>query len=189
MSRTGRARALLAAAGAAALMLSPACGGGGGGGGGPTQPPAPQPGITFNPAGSGGVNSISLTRVGQGGERLSLEVRATGVTELYGVSFDLGFPSAVLDFVDFDEGGFLAGGGAFDTAIQVAESPAGNLVVGATRLGSVGGASGDGVVLVLHFDAIAAGSGPLTFDDPRAFDRNNPQVGVQFVGGSVQVTR
>lgn len=183
-----RARALLAAAGAAAVLLAPACGGGGGGG--PTAPPpTPQPTLTFAPSGAGGANSISLTRMGQGATRLSLEVRATGVTELYGVSFDLEFPSAVLDFVEFDEGPFLAGGGAFDTAVQVVESPAGNLVVGATRLGAVGGASGDGVLLVLHFDAVAAGNGTIAFDGPRAFDRNNPQVGVQWVGGSVQVTR
>jgi len=189
VSRGGGLRALLAAAGAAAVLLAPACGGGGGGGGGPTQPPPPQPAITFTPSVGAGVNSIALARAGQGATRLSLEVRATGVNQLYGVSFDLGFPAAILDFAGFDEGGFLDGGGAFDTAVQVVETPAGNLVVGATRLGAVGGASGDGVLLTLHFDAVAAGSGPIAFDGPQAFDRNNPQVGVQWVGGNVQVTR
>ncbi len=187
MRRCRGGRALLAAAGAAALVLGPACGGGGGGG--PTQPPAPQPGITFTSAGAGGANSIALGRIGQSTTRLSLELRATGVADLYGVSFDLGFPSAVLAFDGFDEGPLLGGGGAFDTAVQVVESPSGNLVVGATRLGLVGGAGGDGVLLTLHFNAIASGGGPIAFDGPQAFDPGGPQNGVQWVGGSVQVIR
>jgi len=188
VSRGRRAGALLAAAGAAALLLAPACGGGGGGGG-PTQPPAPQPGITFTPAGAGGANSITLGRVGQSTTRLSLELRATGVADLYGVSFDLGFPNAVLAFDDFDEGTLLGAGGAFDTAVQVVESPPGNLVVGATRLGLVGGAGGDGVLLTLHFNAIASGGGAIAFDEPQAFDPDGPQNGVQWLGGNVQVIR
>jgi hypothetical protein len=179
---------LLAAAGAGAVLLGPACGGGGGGGG-PTQPPMPQPGITFTPGGAVGANSIALARVGQGATRLSLELRTTGVTDLYGVSFDLGFPSAALSFDGFDEGPMLAAGGAFDTAVQVVESPAGNLVVGATRLGGVAGADGDGTLLTLHFNAVANGGGALSFAGPLAFDRDGPQGGVQWVGGSVQVTR
>jgi hypothetical protein len=186
MSRRG-ARALLAAAGAAAVLLAPACGGGGGGGG-PTQPPMPQPGITFTPGGAAGANSVALVRVGQSTTRLSLELRATGVTDLYGVSFDLRFPSSALSFVDFDEGPMLLGGGIFDTAFQVVETPAGNLVVGATRLGGVAGANGDGVLLTLHFDARASGSGGIAFDGPQAFDRDGAQ-SVQFIGGSVAVVR
>lgn len=171
----------------AAVLLSPACGGGGGGG--PTAPPPPPPqtpSITFTASGQAGAGSIALVRQGQGSDRLSLQVSASQVTGLYGVAFDLRFPSAALDFDGFDEGTLLGSGGA-DTSIQVVEAPPGNLVVGATRLNTVPGVNGSGVLLTLHFNSVASGNGSIVFDGPQAFDRDLDLLVVQFVGGSVQV--
>lgn len=183
-------RAALAAAAlsaAALILIAPACGGGGGGGG-PTEPPPPAAGITFTAAGGGGANTITLVRQGNDPNRLSLAVQANQVTDLFGVSFDLRFPSAALRYGGFDEGTFLPAGG-FDDSYQVAESPTGNLVVGATRLGAVAGATGSGTIMTLHFDAVADGNGQIAFAQPRAFDRNGVPTAVGFSGGSVTVNR
>jgi hypothetical protein len=145
-------------------------------------------GITFTGAGGGGTSTVTLVRQGSDPNRLSLAVQASSVNDLYGVSFDLRFPSAALRYGGFDEGTLLSEGG-FDDTYQVAESTDGNLVVGATRLGAVGGATGSGTVMTLHFDAVANGNGEIAFAQPQAFDRNGAPTAVSFSGGSVTVNR
>jgi hypothetical protein len=167
----------------ALLALLAGCGGGGGGGGGPTGPTR---GIVFTPQGTGGNNTVTLAAGGAtSASTLVLEVRANGVQDLYGVSLDLRYPASLLRFSGSAEGGFLAGTG---TSFQVRESPAGNLVIGLTRLGGVGGASGSGVLLTLRFDALAAGTGAFTVDGPLAVDSGGGPLSLSWSAGSVQVT-
>jgi hypothetical protein len=177
---------------AAALLLTAfawgACGGGGGGGGGnpPTQPP-PTAQIQFTAAGSG---SVFLARgAATTADTLQLEVQVTQVTGLYGLSFDLGYPAALFDYVGFTAGDFFAGG-AGDPSVQVAEGPDGNLIVGATLLGAQPGISGTGLVLTIQLQAVAGGSGALTFNNAEGFDAGgNGLLGLSFAGGTVQVVR
>ncbi|HVF58201.1 MAG TPA: cohesin domain-containing protein [Thermoanaerobaculia bacterium] len=178
---------------AGALLLAfvvAACGGGGGGG--PTQPPPPpppQPGITFTAAGTAPANSVALGS-GAGGTAttLALEVRATQVTNLYGVSFDLQYPATVLRYDGATEGTLLNANGTVQTSLQVVESPAGTLVVGFTRLGTAGGVSGSGTLLTLRFSARAAGTGPFTFVAPAGVDPSGQALaGLTFVAGSAEV--
>lgn len=185
--RDWMARGALAVFAGVLALIAPACGGGGGGGG-PTQPPAPQTGITFTPSGTAAGNSVSLSRQGQSTTVLTLQVDANQLTDLYGVSFDLRFPTAALTFTGFTEGGLLNAGGAA-TSAQVVESPPGNLVVGISRLGAVGGVTGSGTLLTLNFSAVASGNGALTFAGPQAFSSGGTIASTQFIGGSVQVIR
>lgn len=169
------------------LLVLTACGGGGGGGGPtePTPPPPPPPGITFTP-GNAGANSISLgAGSATNATTLFLEVRANSVTDLYGVAFDLRYPNTVLQYVRAVDGGFLGGG-----TIQVAESAPGTLVVGASKLGSVGGSAGSGVLIILEFSSTAAGNGPFTFADNTALNAaGSPLSGLTWAAGTVTVTR
>jgi hypothetical protein len=171
-----------------ALALA-ACGGGGGGGGGPTEPPPPAPGITFTPSGTTTDNSVGLAAgAGGGAGVLVLELRATGVQNLYGVSFDLRYPEAVLRFARATEGPALAAGGSFATSLQAVESPAGNLVVGLSRLGPVAGMSGSGTLLSLEFTARAAGSGAFSFVGPAAVAPDGQALaGLTWTAGTVTV--
>lgn len=166
-----------------ALLAS--CGGGGGGGGSPT---APGPSITFSgPAAA--ASSISLRRgSGSGTTVLVLEVLASEVSDLYGVAFDLRYPSDLLSFEGATEGDLLSEEGTVATSLQLAESPPGNLVVGVTRLGGVDTVSGSGVVVALEFHSQASGSGTFSFDDNEALDATgNILVDVTWTAGSVQV--
>ena len=167
------------------LALSCGGGGGGGGGGGPTQPPPTQPALSFTAAGAGGANSLVLASgPGSTAERLFLEVRANQVTDLYGVAFDLSYPTNVLRYVAKTSGTFL------DGTVQVSETPPGNLVVGASRLGRVAGASGSGVVVTFEFVALGAGSGSFAFSRNTAVNSSGaPLAGSSWVAGTVQVIR
>ncbi|HEV8629304.1 MAG TPA: cohesin domain-containing protein, partial [Thermoanaerobaculia bacterium] len=162
-------------------------GGGGGGGGGPTPPTQPPPSVTFAPSSTGagiglaqGATTTSSTLV--------LEVRATQVTALYGVAFDLTYPNALLRLQGFRAGTFLSSGGA-QISTQVAESSPGHLVVGLSRLGPAPGVDGSGVLLELQLDAVASGTGAFAFSNNAAY---RPDGSVQSVGwnaGSVSVVR
>ncbi|HXO19382.1 MAG TPA: cohesin domain-containing protein [Thermoanaerobaculia bacterium] len=186
--RSCAARALQAVgllAALALLIVAAACGGGGGGGGGPTQPPPPQTGIVFTPASGGGAAGITLASgAATGGASLFLEVHANSVHDLYALAFDLQFPAAVLRFVRVTPGPLLASGTA-----EASVGTAGDLVAGLTQLGAVPGVNGSGVLATFEFQAIASGSGALTFSRNTALDSGGaPISGLSWSAGTVQVT-
>lgn len=177
---------------AAATLVYPGCGGGGsdGGGGGPTMPPTPTPipTITFTPSGTGGANSLALTRVSSDATSLVLSLEATSVTDLYGIAFDLSYPSDALTFRSATEGTFLDQNNTVETSLQVAEMPTGTLVVGLSRLGELPGRTGTGTLLRLEFARRATGSGSLFFAKNQAFNANGAAIsGVVWSAGSVTV--
>jgi len=171
------------------LLALAACGGGGGGGGGPTEPTPPPPppqSIVFTAQGTPGNNTVFLTAgAASTATTLVLEVRASQVTNLYGVAFDLSYPNAQLQFVRATAGPLLAGG-----AVQAAPAGTGSLVVGGTHLGNVPGANGSGVIMTLELTAVAAGSGSFAFSRNTALNPSgDPLAGVAWLAGSVQVNR
>jgi predicted outer membrane repeat protein len=162
-----------------------ACGGDGGGGGGPTPPPA---GITFTATGGATTNALNLGLAsGSSTTVLRLDLSAQNVTNLYGVAFDLNYPSQVLSFNGATQGSFLTGTA---TSLQFEEPTPGRLVIGLTRLGAVPGASGSGVLLTLQFASRGtAGSGAFTFQSNTAFNSSGGAIaGVAWGGGTVSVT-
>ena len=168
-------------------LLALACGGGGS----PTSPtptPTPTPGIVFTPQGAPGSNALFLAAgVATTATTLILEVRASQVTDLYGVAFNLTYPSAQLQFSRATAGALLGGGSG---SVQAVVSTPGTLVVGGSHLGAVPGANGSGVVLTLEFTATAAGQGNLAFALNSAFNSSGQtEGGVSWLAGSVQVTR
>lgn len=171
------------------VLALAACGGGGGGGGTPTEPPPPPPpaaAIVFTPSSAAGANSVFLASgPASTASTLFLEVRASQVTDLYGVAFDLTYPSAQLQFVQATPGGLLGAAGS----VQAVTSGAGALIVGGTHLGNVPGSTGSGVIMTLQFNAIAAGEGQLSFSRNSALDSDGGLLPVTWVAGAVRVTR
>ena len=156
----------------ALAFLSSACGGGGGGSSpsepppGPTATPTPTvtptpqpsptpggPGITFTAA-STGPGIVLAQGAATTASSLTVEVRAAQVTGLYALAFDLDYPAAALRYQSASAGTFLGSSG--QVSMQVVESTSGHLVVGVSRLGSVPGVDGSGVVMSLVFTPVAA---------------------------------
>ena len=196
---------LFARAGTLALVLllpslAVACGGGGGGGS-PTEPsptptptasvtptptPTPGAGITFTAA-SAGPGIVLAQGAGTSSSSLTVDVRAAQVTGLYGIAFDLDYPSAVLHYQSATAGTFLGSSGQI--SMQVVESAPGHLVVGVTRLGDVRGVDGSGLVASLVFTPVANGSGPFAFSHNMAYQSEGTPVTLQWAGGTVTVAR
>jgi general secretion pathway protein D len=170
------------------LLLLPllACGGGGGGGGGPTEPPPPLPGIVVTPASAPATGVSIATGAATTQTTLILEIRANSVTDLYGVAFDLRYPSTILQLVQASSGPFLGNA----TLQSVPGSGTGVLIVGLSKLGAAAGTSGSGVLMTLEFRAIAAGQGSFTFEQNSAVNpAGQPITGFGWAAGTVQVTR
>lgn len=181
--------------------LAVACGGGGGGGGSPTEPsPTPTPSVTPTPtptpppgtgitftAASAGPGIVLAQGAGTSSSSLTVDVRAAQVSGLYGIAFDLDYPSAVLHYQSATAGTFLGSSGQI--SMQVVESAPGHLVVGVTRLGDVRGVDGSGIVASLVFTPVANGSGPFTFSRNTAFQSEGTTVTLQWAGGTVTVAR
>jgi hypothetical protein len=148
------------------------------------------PGISFVASGAAGAESLSLAAgPGTSATALELQLRATQVTDLYGVAFDLTYPTALLDWTSSTEGSFLGAPGGGQTSLQVVEASPGRLVVGLTRLGGVSGATGSGDLLTLTFSAVGAGSQPIAFAQNTAYDSAGQARPLTWVGGSVSVVR
>ncbi len=194
MAGSRRPSIALLAASLGLLGLS-ACGGGGGGGGGtlpPTQPPTPPTGATFTPDGPAGANSISLA-AGQGGSAtvFVLDVVETNVSDLYAVSVDIEFPNNLMNFRQnrTSEGVFLKGDDKAKTELIIEERPAGNLVIGYSRLEQVDGVDGSGVLFSIEFTLVSSGSGSFDLLRTALVDPfGETQDGVSWVGGSIRVT-
>lgn len=161
-----------------------ACGGGGGGGG-PTAPPPPQPGIVLTPSSAPATGVSIASGAGTNQTTLILEIRANSVTDLYGVAFDLRYPSNVLQLVQATSGPFLGNA----TLQSVPGSGSGLLIVGLSKLGAVSGATGSGVLMTLEFRAIAAGQGSFTFEQNSAVSSSGQPISTfGWSAGTVQVT-
>ncbi|MGB5294234.1 MAG: cohesin domain-containing protein [Thermoanaerobaculia bacterium] len=174
----------------AVVFGSIGCGGGGGGGGGPTEPPPPSSGVTFTAAGPAGANSIYLAPgTNTAANRFVLDVKASQVDDLYGVSFNLEFPDARLRWVPggSQEGSFLSSSGSTDFIVE--EDSPGVLIVGLSLLGDVAGSSGSGTLLSLEFEPVSSGSGPMTMTRHDAINSTGDvKTLVEWIGGSVSVS-
>lgn len=164
-----------------------ACGGGGGGGG-PTEPPPPPPptpGIAVTPA-AAPATGVSIARgAATTQSTLILEIRANSVNDLYGVAFDLRYPSGILQLVQASSGPFLGNA----TLQSVPGSGSGLIIVGLSKLGAVSGTSGSGVLMTLELRAIAAGQGSFSFEQTGAVSSGGqPISGFGWSAGTVQVT-
>lgn len=180
---------------AACALLVWASAGCGGGGGGPTAPPPPPPpppsGVTFTADAQAGPNSVYLA-AGQGSTAtvFVLDVRVSEVTDLYAVAFVIEFPNNLLDWRRGGtvEGSLLSDNGDFETELVVENRPAGNLVIGHTRLGQVPGMEGSGTLFSLEFVTQASGTGALSLRDEAALDSlGQLQEEITWIGGSVNV--
>jgi len=160
-----------------------ACGGGGKHGSPPVQP---GPVLSFS-ASTSGANSVSLVQAGQSnGTTLQLTVQANQVSALYGVAFDVVYPSNLLTFSSATAASFLAG---VSTSFQVKETSPGRIVIGYSRLGAAPGVTGSGPLVNLTFVSKGVmGTGTIGFENRHAFDSNaNEIASVSWAGGSVSV--
>ena len=97
------------------------------------------------------------------GSSVTVSVVVSNVSALFGAAFDVLFNPQILSFVSAQKGTFLEQGGTTNVLSTV--SPAGNLIVGYSILGASAGVSGSGTLMTLTFNALAAGTSALNFQN------------------------
>lgn len=97
------------------------------------------------------------------GEQVAVEVRISDAASLYGFQFNLLYDESILDFSDAEEGTFLNEDGSADTFYMDPETPAPGTIknVACSRKGQIGGVDGEGVLVVIKFNALSEGTSQL----------------------------
>lgn len=128
----------------------------------------------------------SLSQPVQQGSVFDLDVLLSGVTDLYGYQFTLGFDSHVLQVVSISEGGFLASGGSTVGDTGVIDNAVGTVgLVYNSLVGAVPGVSGSGTLAHLRFQVLGQGVAALSFGDVALLDSQIGDLKVQVQGLSV----
>jgi len=123
------------------------------------------------------------------GQGFTLSVQISGVSDLYGYQFDLGFDSAVLSATSVTEGPFLATGGPTIFLPGVIDNVGGSITENADILdGAVSGVDGSGTLLDVSFQALAAGSSTVQLFNVIALNSFGEGIDVTTSGSTVTVT-
>lgn len=111
------------------------------------------------------------------GSTFTRTVEVQNIKNGFFTAFDMTYDQAIIEFVDATEGGFLNQNGSAQTSFQVAmeNGGQGRVVVGLTRLGSIGEVSGSGTLLTLSFKAVGLGTATLAISNPKGFKNINNQ--------------
>lgn len=114
---------------------------------------------------------------------LAINVKANNTSNVYGTVFDVDFDSTKMTYESYAAGNYLENGGATVTYMLTPSS--GKLIVGISRLGTVGGVSGSGTIVTLKFKAVAAGVASVDFSNNTVRDSGNQSIqGVTWNGGT-----
>lgn len=116
------------------------------------------------------------------GQAFSLDIRITGVTDLYAFEFDLGFDPTVLSATNVTEGGFLLSGGPTLFVPGTIDNTAGTITYTADVLnGAVAGVNGAGILATISFTALAAGSSNISLFNGILIDSNLADITIDQV--------
>ncbi len=121
------------------------------------------------------------------GDTAEIRIEASALAPVSHLPVKLAFDPAVLAVERVEAGAFLGPEG--ESQVLADTSTPGELILGASRLGRVGGVAGSGTVVRIVFRAVAPGTSALTFTEARALDRELRRLEpVAAVPAAVEVT-
>jgi hypothetical protein len=104
------------------------------------------------------------TTVGTVGQNFVVNINISGVADLYGWEFSLGWNGTILEAVTVSEGSFLKSGGSTFFTNKI-NNTLGYMIVDCTLLGNVPGVSGSGTLATIKFYVETLGECPLDLYD------------------------
>ena len=123
------------------------------------------------------------------GDSFSLDVRISGVTDLFAFQFDLAFDPLILSAGSINEGSFLPSQGVTAFIAGTIDNTAGTITATAdTLIGAIPGVNGSGVLAFVDFEALSLGTSPITFSNEILLDSDLHEFPITgIVDGSVGV--
>jgi adhesin HecA-like repeat protein len=123
-----------------------------------------------------------------GAESFSLNISISGVTDLFGYQFDLGFNPAVLSVTGESEGPFLATGGSTFFIPGSIDNVGGTVSATAdTLLTAISGVSGSGILATIDFSSIGNGASSITLFNVFVLDSTESEIPATIQNGTVAV--
>ena len=121
------------------------------------------------------------------GETFAVQVKIDNGSDIFAVPFDIRYDPAILEVVGLYESTYLKKGGGQTTFLTSINRDKGNITVGLTRLGRIGGVSGSGTLMSVTFRALKRGSAFLSFANGKPMDSKMNVLPVKFVRGRIRV--
>jgi hypothetical protein len=122
------------------------------------------------------------------GDTFTVNVDVTGITDLYGFQFDLGFDPTILMADSSTEGPFLPSGGATFFIPGAIDNAGGTVAATADTLETaISGVTGDGTLASFSFEALADGPSALTLSNALMVDSGDNLIDFDLSDGSVVV--
>jgi hypothetical protein len=128
-----------------------------------------------------------LQSTAQVGQQLTVQVNVANAINLFGAPFYLAYDPSRLDVVGAAEGGFLKSDGQSTVFLNSIDAQRGQIIIGLSRLGSVGGVSGSGNLAAITFRAKATGSVTFTLQNVDFRDPGLVQIPVLLQPANVQI--
>ncbi len=123
----------------------------------------------------------------QVGDQFILSIEADQVKDLFSAPFYLKYDPQLLEFIGLTEGKFLNRDGKPTVFIYSVDPDTGQVIIGLSRLGDVGGISGSGVLALATFKAKNPGTANVAFQNVDFRDIQLEPVNVLSKSGEVQV--
>jgi hypothetical protein len=116
------------------------------------------------------------------GQDFSVDINASGVSDLYGWEFKLGWNASLLGLVDVSEGPFLRSSGNtfFTYYLNTTDE---HVVADCTLEGQIPGVGGNGTLATVMLHTANAGECSLNLYDPILLNSNEEQINCSTVGG------
>ena len=166
MRRHGASRAIALFVVASSILFA---GCSGGGGGGDSKSPTCSP-ISFDRAMvSPAAGDVYMDESTATCSTIDIVILINNLSGIFTVSFDLTYPTSLLDYQSYSLGPLILKGNPTNTPVVIVVPTASGISVTATRLAPDGSvtANGSEAFLRLRFGKLASGSGPIDFDmDP-----------------------
>lgn len=124
------------------------------------------------------------------GDTFTVEFKVADITDLYAFQFDLSFDPTLLSAVSVSEGSFLLSGGMTFFVCGTIDNVGGTVAATAdTLIGAIQGVTGNGLLAVFQFTALAPGTTELSFANPILVDSslNDITASAVFQNGSVTI--
>ena len=113
------------------------------------------------------------------GNVFTLDIRISGVSDLFGWQLDLGFgPAGLLNASSATEGGFLGAGQTFDGG--TVDNAAAMITTMFSALSGATGVSGDGILASISFAALSAGTATVSLGNVQLIDSNLDSIFFSF---------
>ncbi len=107
------------------------------------------------------------TGTAQQGSPFTVDVAINNANDLFAFQFDLAFDPILLRATNVSEGTFLPGAGATFPVLGLIDNIGGMITgISDALVGFVPGATGNGVLFTISFDALASGISELTITNP-----------------------